>query len=228
MSLVGVLGLPFAFIVIFSIIPIDLVFFVYPVVIFILLFRALKHFAKGNLRKHIYKAYTVVFVGVNILCAYVFMIFTYMTYCTWDKIDVDGYFNYESQALPTTFVEYDLRLSFDSGKIVNIEMDYSGLSEFGIYKLKNGNILMEGKGDKDWQKSYIVDSKSEEVYLLISGYMYKLNGNILKGYHYPNSDNIMKFPAGDGFEEVKGIDIKTDLDNKEFLGELKLHGFYKD
>ncbi len=57
--------------------------------------------------------------------------------------------------------EYERRISFTSGKKVNIQFDTCGLDDFYVFVLNDESLFLECC--KDWGESYIVNPKSEKV-----------------------------------------------------------------
>ncbi|MFI3291791.1 MAG: hypothetical protein R3Y46_07940 [Opitutales bacterium] len=195
---------------------------------FIFCVYILRKFARRNLKKYIYISYACTFLLSGVLgvlsCIYFFF------NALWYSTNVDDYFAYESQRLPALCPEYNLRLKFNSGKIVNLHLDPCGHSDYKVYKLDDGNIYMESKGR---QFSYLVELTKEEVYAHSGNFFYKLNGEAISGFG-GSSNTITTFSTYKGSLDndrgsfsAKAQDFGDILDNKVLLGDLETWGFIK-
>ena len=89
---------------------------------------------------------------------------------TWRGVEIHPDYtceiNYQRSA--TLCPEYDMKISFESGKEFGLFVDYGGHSKFKVYELKDGNLYLEDMADIS-PASYVINPKLEKVYMRLSG-----------------------------------------------------------
>lgn len=89
---------------------------------------------------------------------------------TWRGVEIHPDYtceiNYQRRA--TLCPEYDMKISFESGKEFGLFVDYGGHSKFKVYELKDGNLYLEDIADIS-PASYVINPKLEKVYMRLSG-----------------------------------------------------------
>ena len=89
---------------------------------------------------------------------------------TWRGVEIHPDYTCEINYLrsATLCPEYDMKISFESGKEFGLFVDYGGHSKFKVYELKDGNLYLEDIADIS-PASYVINPKLEKVYMRLSG-----------------------------------------------------------
>ncbi len=89
---------------------------------------------------------------------------------TWRGVEIHPDYtceiNYQRRATLTT--EYNMKISFESGKEFGLFVDTCGHSKFKVYELKDGNLYLKDTADM-MGISYVVNPKNDKVYMEIDG-----------------------------------------------------------
>lgn len=192
--------------------------------------------------KYIKTTSFIVFILSGILSIFIAGIYSFLFLFSllpdsiyWDNINIpaDKNFTFQQRATHPFLAEYDYRLKFKSGKILGMFCNTGGKTEFNLYTLKDGKILMVDK-----EHSYIVDFKNECAFVIIDDILFPLShvlidgfDGVLKNHNVKVSDTsytllvYQKNVKDAKALELSGSPIKDVLVGKKYFGRLE-HYYY--
>lgn len=177
-------------------------------------------------------AFGVGFIYSSLAIVVVFVLTFIVTINTWCGVEIHPNYtckiNYQRKA--TLCPEYNMKISFESGKKFGLFVDTCGHSKFKVYELKDGNLYLKDAADM-MGISYVVNPKFEKVYMRLGDGIAELkSADVLWGRSESTDSGKVSFDTKDkdgrkGKYESDISPYREVLDTAKLTGTVSPEGF---